>query len=224
MQIGNFYYIKYKISDLRANQILKQIQPAKLRKKFNILVIDDDEFPLLQDLQNHEFCITYKDEISDLKDVEAYQIILCDINGVGKFLGSESDGAYLAYQIKKRYSDKVVISYTADNTSINSQKYLNCVDKIMSKGTPIEDWASLLDEVIEDFTSPIIAWDRIVKTLIKAMVPLKDIAVLEHKYVKAITKNNLKNLEDLCENSSDNISVVLKNSLVLIIDVLKSIL
>lgn len=223
MKILNFFYAKYTIEDLTPNQILKQTSLSKLKKQFDVLVIDDDKFPLLNDLKKHEFNITYKEEISDIKDVEAYQIILCDINGVGKFLGSENDGAYLGYQIKNKYPDKIVISYTADTTSIRNQKYLDAVDKKIPKGTSVEDWASLLDEVVLTFGNPIVAWKKTVYKLLEANVATKDIAVLEHKYVKAILNKSLKNLEQLCEGTSAS-SNIIKNSIPLVINILRTII
>lgn len=223
MNIGSLYYLHYKIDDLKSNQVLKQTSLIELKKKIDILVIDDDDFPLLEDLRKHEFNITYKNEIYDLKDVEAYQIILCDINGVGKFLGSDSDGAYLAYQIKNKYPDKVLISYTANNTSFKNQKYLDSVDRKIPKGTSIEDWASLLDEMIRNMVNPVAAWRNIVIKMVQNDVPTKEIASIEHKYVKAMLKNDFKSLEQLCMNESLNISSILKVSLPLIIEVVKTI-
>lgn len=222
MGICNLYYIKYQIDDLKANQILKQVSISKLKREFDILVIDDDEFPLLTDLQKHEFNIAYRQDISDIKDVEPYQIILCDINGVGKFLGSDSDGAYLGYQIKNKYPEKIVISYTADNTSVKNQKYIGAVDEIIPKGTSIEDWASLLDNTIKGFADPIKAWKKIQSQLIDANVSTKEIAKIEHRYVRAVKTSNLKSLEKLSSGSSEVANIV-SISLQFLITILKSI-
>ena len=99
MKIGNWFYLNYQISDLNGEQILKDITLSKLKRNVDILIIDDEDFPLLDELKRHEFNIEYKNDISSLKDVEPYAIILCDVRGVGKFLGSVEEGAYLVSSI-----------------------------------------------------------------------------------------------------------------------------
>lgn len=223
MKIGDFYYLKYQIADLKDEWILKQTDLSKLKRQFDILIIDDDEFPLLEDLKRHEYNITYKTDISDLKDVASYQIILCDINGVGRFLGSDNDGAYLSNQIKKKYPDKIVISYTADNFSPKNQKYLGIVDKIIPKGTSVEDWAALLEETIKMLADPIITWKKIETQLLNANIPTKKIALIEQKYVKYVKKNKLKSLEKLCDGTSE-VENILNASLPIIIKILKTLI
>ncbi len=62
----------------------KEEDILKLRKKFEILFIDDEEIAYLENLKSNGFNVTYKTNITDIKDVSAYDIIMCDINGVGE--------------------------------------------------------------------------------------------------------------------------------------------
>ena len=68
---------------------MKGITLSELKRRFKILIIDDDEFPFLEALRKHEYLITHKRDLDDLTDAEAYKIILCDIRGVGKALGTD---------------------------------------------------------------------------------------------------------------------------------------
>ena len=108
MCLGRLFYRS--ISDLNGETKLKKPPLSELKKRIAIIIIDDEEFPYLDTLKKHEYNISQKPDISDLRDVEAYQIILCDIRGVGKFLTSEFGGAYLIKQLKEKYPEKTIIA------------------------------------------------------------------------------------------------------------------
>ena len=219
MRIGNLYILNHQISDLNGEQILKNISLQKLKKEIDILIIDDDEFPLMEDLRKHEFNIEHRKDINSLKDVEPYFIILCDIHGIGKFLGSQNEGAYLAHQIKEEYPSKFVISYTADTTSPSSQKYLNSSDNIISKGTSIEDWASLLSDAIKEIANPVKIWKKIELRMLEEEIPTKEIANLEDKYVKAMKTGQYTSLEKLVKKNNTGVSELLIDTFSLLINI-----
>jgi len=219
MKLFNLYHLNYQISDLNGEQILKEITLAKLKREVDILVIDDEDFPLLDDLKKHEFSIEYKKDITSLRDVEPYSIVLCDIHGVGKFLGSDKEGAYLVSQIKEKYPYKIVVSYTADTTGPDVQKYLHSADNVMAKGTSIEDWAELLTESVKKIANPVQVWKKLQTDLLKENVSTREIALLEDKFVKAIKTGRYESLKKL-SNDNNSISKILEQSIPLLIKVL----
>ena len=220
MKIGNWFLLNYQISDLNGDQILKEVSLSTVKRNIDVLVIDDEEFPLLDELKRHEFNIEYKNDITSLKDVEPYAIILCDIHGVGRFLGSSQEGAYLVSSIKEKYPSKIVISYTADTTSPEAQKYLQKADNIIPKGTSIEDWASLLTSSVKDLANPVYVWKNIQKNLVHAHVSTRDIAYLEAKFVKAIKNGKNESLKNLSNEMSSPIKEILKQSLPILLKIL----
>lgn len=217
----NYYKINYQISDLNSLGYLKKRSKKELCRIIDILVIDDEDFILLEDLRKHEFNIEYKNDISSLKDVEPYHIILCDLHGVGKFLGSNNEGAYLVNQIKEKYPTKIVVAYTGDATTASAQKYLQTADFVVSKGTPIEDWASILVESIQNLVNPIYIWKRIAIEMMKNEVPTREIAIIESRYVESIKAKKVKTLSDLIENKNSVIKELLQNSLPLVIKLIE---
>ena len=69
------------------------------RKDVKIAIIDDDAFPYLSILTKHKFNIdTFKD-VTNIESMSTYDIILCDIQGVGKELNINYQGAYLLKEI-----------------------------------------------------------------------------------------------------------------------------
>ena len=219
MKIGNCYFLNHQVSDLKTVYALKDEDLLKLRRQFEILFIDDDEIAYLDYLKNNGFNVTYKLDFTDIKDVAAYNIIMCDINGVGKELGR--DGASMAAQIKSAYPNKVVITYSAASHSLTYQRTLESVDKRIPKGTSIEDWINILNEIIEENSDPIKVWNKTVSKLIQANIPTREIALLESKYVDALLRKKFNSLEQL--SKSREISQILKTSIPLLIEILKLI-
>ena len=208
MCIGRLFYRS--ISDLNGDVKLKRIPFSELKKRIEILIIDDEEFPYLDTLKKHEYNITQKTDISDLRDVEAYKIILCDIRGVGKFLASEFGGAYLIKQLKEKYPEKTIIAYTASNYDAKFQQFLNYANDTVSKGDfALEDWTSLLDRLLNELSDPQIMWEKARKALTEARVSTLDIAKYESDYVKAIEKGKFESFQKLYENKSDRGSEIM---------------
>ena len=72
------------------------------RIKVPILVIDDNDFEYLDHLKNHRFDITYFSDIQSIESANEYEIILCDINGVGKIFDSKYEGAHVISELYKK--------------------------------------------------------------------------------------------------------------------------
>ena len=193
----NVYFITKQINDLNGDAILKDISISQLKRMAEILVIDDNAFTYLDSLQKHEFNIEYRSDIQSLKDVEAYDVILCDVRGVGKFLTSKYEGAYLVKQIKEKYPNKIVISYTANDFDPVFQQYLSYADAIVPKGCSLEDWSPLLAEKLKESADPVKQWEKTRIALLNAGVKTIEVAKLESKYVKAIQEGSFETIKKL---------------------------
>lgn len=213
------------INELNSKCVLESISLSELRKMTEILVIDDDEFTYLQRLRNHGYQIKYKNDVDDLKDVVPYDCILCDVRGVGKFLGSNYDGAYLVQQIRHNFPSKIVIAYTAESYDTSFQKYLSFADAIIDKGSEIERWTTTLDQKIKDAVDPIKQWQRIRTVLFEANVTTIEVARLESKYVKAVQNGSFRSFSELSKNKNNSIGRILGQlSLTLLEKILQKVL
>jgi DNA-binding NarL/FixJ family response regulator len=155
------YLIPHKISEINGESILEEQSLTNLKKLTSILVVDDNEFSYLNALKKYEFNIVQKDDLNMLTDAEAFDVILCDIRGVGKFLESPYDGANLIKELKLKYPSKIIIAYTANDYDARFQEYLNYADKLIPKGTfSIEDWVSLLTQVLKESVDPVQQWKK----------------------------------------------------------------
>ena len=198
----NFCLVKKEIADLNAEPILKNYSLAQLKRATDILIIDDDPFTYEDALKKNEFMIDYKSDIQSLKDVEAYSVILCDIMGVGKFLQSQYEGAYLVRQIKEKYPYKTVIIYSGNQFNTAYQEFLNYADHTMQKGAALEKWNALLTQIVRDGADPVRQWLKTRSALLEAGLSIIEVAKLESKYVQAIKKSNYESLAKLAKDAN----------------------
>ena len=215
MCMSIFYH---KVYELNGDAILKEKSLAMLKKLTEILVIDDKEFSFLEALRKHEFSIQQKNDLTHLSDAAEYDVILCDIRGVGKFLESEYEGANLIKALKTKYPNKVVLAYTANEYDARFQKYLDYADGIAPKGTyGLEDWVSLLEETLNDCADPVKQWERTRKQLLKANVSTIEVAKYESQYVKAVKNGSFESFQKLYgkkKHTGDSIMIDLVSSVI----------
>ncbi len=215
MCMSIFYH---KIFELNGDAILKEKLLSTIKKLTEILVIDDKEFVFLDALRKHEFSIQQKYDLTHLSDAAEYDIILCDIRGVGKFLESDYDGANLIKALKTKYPNKIILAYTANDYDASFQKYLDYADGIVPKGTyGLDDWVSLLEETLNDCADPVKQWERTRKLLLKANVSTIDVAKYESQYVKAIRNGSFESFKKLYgkkKHVGDNIMIDLVSSVI----------
>lgn len=209
----DLYHIKYTLDCLNEKSIAKNYNIQELRHRVRILLIDDENFILEEPLKRQGFNITYKKDIDVLTDVEPYQIVLCDIRGVGKTFKSNKEGAYLIKEMKKIYPTIQVIAYTGSSYDPSYNDYLKCADDVVEKGNSIEYWVSCLDEQIKTSVDPRMQWDRIRSYLLEEGIKTIVVAKLESRYVEGILTRNQKTLEELTNGVADQRAKILSNIL-----------
>lgn len=154
--------------------------PIELRKKIPIVAIDDQNFPPEKNLKNSGFLIETLSDIQRISDIEKYQIILCDVNGIGSALSENTQGAYVIEEIKSAYPDKIVIAYTAGSTNARLVKQARAAaNHYIKKDENIEEWRNLLDEFIKSLCNPIYVWKEERIRLLRAGIELDDLMRLE---------------------------------------------
>lgn len=191
--MNSFYHIgrPKSIKDLDIPSLkLKNID----RMKIPILIIDDNDFEYLQHLRNHRFDITYFPDIQSIESTKEYEIILCDINGVGKKLNSKYEGAHVISEINKKYPFKTIIAYTGHTHDPSFNRFFRLADYTFKKDIDGDEWVEKLDQAIEVTTNPQKKWTKLRDFLIKNNVTLFEIMKLENEFVKAILNGD--NLSD----------------------------
>lgn len=184
------------------------------RKKYKILVIDDEGFAQKEGLIK----LGYKDievkfKYENMEEFSAYDIIFCDINGVATEIDPYYQGAALAKKIKEMYPDKFVIIFSALDQSLDFYPYYSSVDATIIKNLNSNQFSEKLDEYISTMSDPKYKWNSIKKILENNKIPTEDIAVFEDFFVNSIidNKNYQKEIEKYCEkNMKKNLDIIKK--------------
>lgn len=126
-----------------------------------MVLIDDAQFPYYDLLRQHKFNIDTLNDVTSLTTLEAYDVILCDLNGVGKKLSETYQGAYLVKEIYKRYPFKIIISYTGISFDARYNEYLKYADFSVKKDVESEVWVEKLDMAIDMLSNIEKRWIRV---------------------------------------------------------------
>lgn len=184
------------------------------RKKVPILVIDDNEFEYLDFLKNNRFDLTYFPDIQSIESAKEYEIILCDINGVGKKFESKYEGAHIISEIHKKYPFKTIIAYTGYTHDPTYNKFFRLADFVFKKDLDGDDWLEHLDNAIDTAVNPQKRWIKLREYLIQNNVSLFEIVKLENEYVNHIIDGkSLKNFpsEKLTKEIDQDVRAVIQS-------------
>lgn len=156
------------------------------RKDVKIAIIDDEKFDYLEDLKFHGFDIHHFPDIETIDSLLAYEIILCDIKGIGKKFKSKYEGAHVMKEINKKYPFKTIIAYTGYTYDATFNSYLKIADNVLKKDLDRDEWIEQLDFAMKLATDPIKRWIKIRDYLLSHEVSLFNLALLEDEYVGLI--------------------------------------
>ena len=214
MRIPRISITKYSISDLEEETTLKlRNNLSKLRKEVDILIIDDQCFPAEDYLKQNGYQLCHKNDLDNLRDVMPYDIIMCDISGVGGKLGFEKEGAYIIKEIHNQYPNKRIIAYTANTFNAEYNNYFSLADIVGEKDTSIDNWIDIIDQQILNVTDPIKQWDKIKQYFFDHNVSTIRVAEIENKFVESIKKKNMNIVQSFVEGTEKKYSSVIANFL-----------
>lgn len=200
MRLPKIAITKYTINDIVVSELSKQERINDLRKKTDILIIDDEIFAPQEYLENNNYRFTNKNDIDNIKDVSEYPIILCDIRGIGKKISAIYEGAFVINEIKKNYPEKIVLAYTASQYDPSYNVFIQKADDILSKSLSTESWLEVLDKYLYMISDPIYQWKKFRNQLLKKDIPLLTIAKYEDIFVKSYMKGDFKDFKNLTKS------------------------
>lgn len=174
------------VEDL-SGKSLSHVTPVNrdLRSRVRVLIIDDNPFAQKDNLRSHGYDVHVESDLSSLTVAEGFQIVLCDLNGVGQKLGGDS-GGFLIKEIKKNYPQKYVVAYSGHTFDATFNYYLNQADAVMKKDADLEEWIDKLDEIVKSMIDPIAQWKRARGFMIDQSMRLDLIMHLEDEFVSKI--------------------------------------
>lgn len=127
-------------------------QMLKLKGKAKIAIVDDEEIPHIKKLNEDGYTIK---EFNDIQNIDEFinwkfNIVVLDIQGIGKELSTNSGGWKILNYIKSVSPHTVVIMFTGADWSIKDHKSdLQLADDFLSKDLEFLDFKMKLDEAIK---------------------------------------------------------------------------
>ena len=130
----------------------------EMKKICRILFIDDGEFDVPDILINSGWKNTKKvDDVDSLDSLDVLEadIIFVDIAGVGRRLRFSDEGLGLISALKKKYSHKKVVVYSAQRSGDRFHEGLSAADERLAKNADPFQFESLVEKFArESFSLP----------------------------------------------------------------------
>lgn len=158
----------------------------EIRATVKILVIDDQPFNAGQNLRNNGYNITHVSDVHSISQAVDYQIVLCDLQGVGTQVHANLQGAHLIKEIKGNYPQKIVFAFTGGATnSLMAKAAERYADKFLKKDADLDDWIEALDSSIDNIIDPVYMWKQFRKHLLDSGVTPFQLTQIEDFYVRS---------------------------------------
>ena len=156
------------------------------RDKVKVCFIDDKGFGIDSFRTTGYINTDFKLDFVNPNDVQAYDIVACDIDGIGGSLDQKRQGLAVAETIATAYPEKIVLIYSSNNPYDYSEDYHSVGDGFFNKNISNNDIAKTLDNYSAVFFDEIAAWRKIEKQLRKSLIANKTIAYIEDMYVRSL--------------------------------------
>lgn len=180
-----------------------------LKKKMHIAIIDDQPFHRLEALRTHGFNLNPLGDITSVDAVGSFDIVVCDIKGVGSAFGSQYEGAHVLSEIRKSYPDKYLIFFSGSTFDASYTEALSTADASTPKDSNVDQWVALLENGLKSIGDPMQRWIRFRKSLLEKGVDIFEVFLLEQKFISSIKKKDTSLLK--MDNLPDEIKVLIAN-------------
>lgn len=159
------------------------------RDQIKVCVIDDEGFDIntLYDLGYKN--IRKKIQFENMDEYQEFDVILCDVEGVGISVDVEKQGLAVAEQIKNVYPDKVVLIYSGKNIETFGEMP-KCLDGYLRKQSSMSELANSLDSYYKKSIDPINVWEKARDEMIRNKISTKTIAFLEDRFCRSLLESD----------------------------------
>jgi CheY-like chemotaxis protein len=152
-----------------------------------IAVVDDQHFAIKPALELLGYRVTELGDINTLDQLTSFEVVLCDIQGVGAKFLSEQQGAFVIKEIRRQFPEKYIVAFSG--ASLGNPLFKQGAsdsDFSIRKDEDLDAWVQLLDDIVDQLLSPRNYWYRIRKILVSANLDTSSILDLEDAYVRAL--------------------------------------
>lgn len=184
----------------------------EIKKRARLLVIDDESFIYLDLFKKHGYSIDQWVDVDDLSRIEhgGFDLILLDVQGVGKRLSPTEQGLGLLRHIRAVNPAQIVIAFSGSDYSLKYQDFFKLADATLPKSADYVDFQRQVDDLLRARFSMGFYVGRIAAA---AQVSASDRQRLDKEATDAITTRNPHSLRKfLFEKvmNKDNVEIAIK--------------
>ena len=192
----NYYHSILEIRDFAKNNNIFKAKSDK-RSAITIAIIDDEPFKPAVNLSSYGYKVTEIADIKRIDEILEYDVVLCDLMGVGQHFDKSIGGASLIREIKQSYPMKFVIAYSgAPQNTTEAQTAKEFCDHFLKKDSDLTEWQETLDSCVDYITDPYLMWLATRQYLIDYEIDLRKILQMDSAYVKSVLQKD-SNYTDL---------------------------
>lgn len=123
---------------------------AEIKARSRILVIDDRAFPYKGMFEADNYMIEKRSDVKKTADIDSlqYELILLDLQGVGKSLSSDQGLGVLKY-LKERNPTQLVVAYSSADYPMESQQFFALADASLPKAADYFEFKAEVDRLLK---------------------------------------------------------------------------
>jgi len=127
-----------------------EIPLEDIKKRTRLLVIDDAEFPYQELFKRDGYTIERWADVLDLPKLEAgaYDIILLDLQGVGRQQSAEQ-GLGILRHLRQVSPSQIIIAYSSADWPLKYQEFFRLADEVLAKSSDYVDFKRKVDDLLK---------------------------------------------------------------------------
>ncbi len=199
---GHMGFLDRFLGPKKIKDLSPSIQPAQLRKRVKIVVIDDEEesFPYKL-LQDDGYTIEWWERVDSHKlqrlENGDFDIIILDIQGVADHKLSSSDGIDVLKRIKSVNKHQIVVAFSGHSYDLSKTAFWRLADDALNKPVTVIKCKELLDRLIQEKITLSNYWNAIVELMRANGVSERTSRRIEKEIVAGLTGQKKVDLEGL---------------------------
>lgn len=173
------------VEELKNDCIKQKTDLPSKRSQLKICVLDNDGFNS-EELRKIGYTnIAVRESFDSINDFKEFDLVLCDVDGIGTKYNPQKQGLAVAEEIVKSFFPMTqVVIYTGKELSDYEYEEIEGVS-VIRKNLSNAELVKEIDEICSIFWKPEAMWSFLEKYYRKEKLPNKEIALLEDLFVKS---------------------------------------
>lgn len=122
----------------------------QIRAQSKILVIDDQPFPYKRLFEKDHYTVEKRSDVKQTSDIDKFQydLILLDLQGVGRSLSNDEGLGVLRY-LKEQHPTQLVVAYSNAEFPLATQPFFAMADAVLPKSADYIQFKNEVDRLLQ---------------------------------------------------------------------------